>query len=231
MEYTKKIWNENQKTLKNLFSKELTFKDAIDLFMDQHARVHSSSVSGSDYSTFEDELWDNINDGAFRIGQNKKGRTVAYGMWHSTRIEDITMNLLIAGEDQIIDQNNWIKKLNTSIYDTGNALGSEEILEFSKTIDMDALKEYRKIVGIRTREIVKSLTYKSLKIKTLENGLKKAVSLGAVVNDDKAIWLIDFWKKKTVLGILLMPATRHNLVHINECIEAKKKGIKLKINI
>lgn len=32
-------------------------------------------------------------------------------------------------------------------------------------------------------------------------------------------------EKKTVAGILLMPATRHYFVHINESMEAKKRGL------
>lgn len=29
---------------------------------------------------------------------DKKGRTIAYGLWHLARIEDITMNILVADE-------------------------------------------------------------------------------------------------------------------------------------
>lgn len=226
MEYTKKTWNENHKILRQLLKKESTFKDGIDLFMDQHARIHTSDVSKIKSITFEDELWEGMDEVIFRTGQNKKGRTVAYGMWHSARIEDITMNLLVVGEDQIIDQDNWIEKMKSSIYGTGNDLDSDSILKFSQTIDMQALKDYRKAVGKKTREIVFSLTYSDLKAKTLEAGLEKAIALGAVANDENALWLIDFWRKKTTAGILLMPVTRHNLVHINESMEAKKRGLR-----
>jgi hypothetical protein len=226
MEYTKKTWNENQKTLRQLLKKESTFNNAIQLFMDQHARIHASNVSKINSVTFEDELWKGMDERTFRIGQNKKGRTVAYGMWHSARIEDITMNLLVIDGEQIIDQDNWRKKINSPIYDTGNALNADGILEFSQAIDMQALREYREAVGKKTREIVDSLKYTDLKTKALEKGLEKAVKVGAVANHEDAIWLIDFWRKKTVAGILLMPATRHHLVHINESMEAKKRGLK-----
>lgn len=227
MEYTRKTWNENQKKLRELFKKESTFDSAIDLFMDQHARVHTSEVSGFDGMTFEDELWNNLDDTTFRKGQNKKGRTVAYGIWHSARIEDITMNLLVAGEEQVIDHDNWMDRIKSTIYDTGNTLGSEGILKFSQSINIQALRGYRNAVGEKTRKIVASLEYKDLKAKALESGLEKIMDLGAVANDEEAIWLLDFWGKKTVAGILLMPATRHHFVHINESMEAKKRGLKV----
>ncbi|MGF7056923.1 hypothetical protein [Brassicibacter mesophilus] len=50
--------------------------------MDQHARVHASDISEIGCTTFEDELWEGMDEIAFRKGQNKKGRTVAYGIWH-----------------------------------------------------------------------------------------------------------------------------------------------------
>ncbi|WP_105615194.1 hypothetical protein [Vallitalea okinawensis] len=224
MEFTRKTWNENQKQLRELFKKESTFEESIVLFMDQHAGVHASEVSGLEGRTFEDELWEDLNDTSFRKGQNKKGRTVAYGMWHSARIEDITMNLLVAGEEQVIDQENWKERINSSIYDTGNALDSEGILNFSESIDIQSLRGYRNAVGKKTRKIVASLDYKDLKVKVLESGLIKIMELGAVANHEEALWLLDFWGKKTVAGILLMPATRHHFVHINESMEAKKKG-------
>jgi hypothetical protein len=47
-----------------------------------------------------------------------------------------------------------------------------------------------------------------------------------VLTDKKAVWLIDFWGKKTVEGLLFMPATRHILIHLNESFEAKKRSAK-----
>ncbi|PXY02434.1 hypothetical protein DF185_07230 [Marinifilum breve] len=228
MEYTRKTWNQNQKRLRDLLGKESSFQEAIKLFLDQHARVHASDVSKVDFFTFEDELWKDMDDVSFRISQNKKGRTVAYGIWHSTRIEDITMNLLVAEKGQVIDEYKCLKEINSPIYDTGNALEPDEIIEFSKIINIKALRNYRKLVGKRTREIVNSLTYADLKNKVSKRGIEKIISLGAVAKDEKASWLIDFWGKKNIAGILLMPASRHLLVHINECMEAKKNGKKHK---
>lgn len=142
MDQSKKAWNDNHKILRELLKKESRFKDAIDLFLDQHARVHASDVSGIECVTFEDKLWEDIDEITFRTGQNKKERTIAYGIWHSTRIEDIAMNLLVADEEQIIDQYNWMKMMNSPIYDTDNALNSDEILEFSGTIDMQSTRHH-----------------------------------------------------------------------------------------
>jgi len=57
--------------------------------------------------------------------------------------------------------------------------------------------------------------------------LQRILDEGAVLNVDGAKWLIDFWGRKNVAGILLMPVTRHNLVHINESMNIKKKCSKI----
>ncbi|MNI83213.1 hypothetical protein D3C76_638340 [compost metagenome] len=36
-------------------------------------------------------------------------------------------------------------------------------------------------------------------------------------------WLTEYWGKKTIAGLVLMPATRHNFVHLNKAIRIKQK--------
>ena len=220
----KKQWNEKLKSLRQLIKKERTYEEAKGLFFELHSMVHTSSASDSKRKTFEDEVWEDLTEKAARTGLNKKKRTVLYGMWHSARIEDMTMNLLVAEKEQIIDREGWKDKLNATIYDTGNALNAEQILKFSKEISIENLKGYRNAVAKQTRAIVQSLTFADSKKKVSQEGLKRILELGGVVIDDNAIWLIEFWGKKTAAGIMLMPCTRHNLVHINESLEAKKKA-------
>jgi hypothetical protein len=35
--------------------------------------------------------------------------------------------------------------------------------------------------------------------------------------------LSDYWSKKTIAGLLLMPPTRHNFVHLNEAARIRQK--------
>lgn len=223
MDDKKALWNSQQKELRNIILKSSKFDEAIELCLKQHRMVHLSEMSQIKTETFEDELWEDYDEIKFKTNTNKKGRTIAYGLWHSARIEDITMNILVADEKQVINTENWIEKINSNICDTGNAMTSEEILEFSKDINMEELRNYRLAVGRKTDEIIKKLTFTDLKRKMETKGLQRILEEGAVLNVESANWLIDFWGKKNVAGILLMPATRHNLVHINESMEAKRK--------
>lgn len=219
-----KPWNDDIKELRKIIMRADKIEESKKLCLNLHAMVHSSVVSGVDKRTFEDELWEGLDEAAFRTSVNEKGRTIAYGIWHSTRIEDITMNLLVAEDEQIFNRGKWQEKINTEIVDTGNAMTEKEIRTFSSKVNMQELRNYRECVGKKTRDIIKNLTANDMKRKFEKNMLKRIIDEGAVLDVEASNWLIDFWGRKNISGILLMPATRHHVVHLNESFSAKKKS-------
>ena len=224
MESRRPLWNAQQSDLRVMLLKSDRFEEAMRICLEQHSLVHSSEMSGVEVETFEDELWRDLDSTTFKTAIGAKGRTIAYGIWHSTRIEDITMNILVAGSNQVIDSDNWITRINSNIYDTGNAMNADEIREFSSNINMQELYKYRITVGRRTREIIQKFKPTDVKRKFDDISLRKIFDIGAVSKNDAASWLVDFWGKKNVAGILLMPVTRHHVVHINESLIAKSKA-------
>ncbi|GFZ29757.1 hypothetical protein CSC2_02830 [Clostridium zeae] len=224
----KSEWNEKQKALRSLLLDNSKFELAIKLCLEQHSMVHLSEMSSIQSNTFEDDLWEDLDETSLRTSTNEKGRTILYGLWHSARIEDITMNILVASGEQVINTENWLKKTRSPISTTGNELNSIEILEFSKSLDINELRNYRIAVGRNSQQIIRNLTFEDLKRKFSKEALNRIIEEKAVSNVPTANWLIDFWSKKTVSGILLMPVTRHHIVHINECFKAKNKYLKAK---
>ncbi len=219
-----KSWNNDIKELRKIILKPDKIQESKSLALSLHSMVHLSIMSGVDKKTFEDELWEGLDENTFRTSQNQKGRTIAYGIWHCTRIEDITMNLLVAGDKQIFNRENWQEKINSNITDTGNAMSEDDIMEFSKNINMEELKNYRIEVGRRTRDIVENLSTQDMKRNFDKHRLQRIVDERAVLDVKASNWLIDFWGRKNVAGIILMPMTRHQVIHINESLSAKKKS-------
>lgn len=222
-----KAFNENLKHLKSIVKNESKFKEFINLSLYLHSLVHVSKMNASKEKTYEDDLWEGLSDEDAKTAVNNKGRTVVYGTWHSTRIEDITANLLIKNSKQVLNES-WIKKINSPITDTGNQFSSEQILSFSKAIKVDKLKNYRLEVGKKTQKIIKSLQFNDLKRKFSNNNLERIFQEKAVAKHPNAEWLVDFWGNKDVAGIILMPLIRHHMVHINESNRSKAKGKKKK---
>lgn len=102
------------------------------------------------------------------------------------------MNLLVAGEEQIFNRGNWQERINSKIIDTGNAMSENEIMEFSKDINMQELKNYRVEVGRRTRDIIKKLSIEDMKRKFDKYSLQRILEEGAVLDVEASNWLIDF---------------------------------------
>lgn len=177
--------------------------------------------------TILDALYQIINNGNYAIMPTKKDVTVAWNLWHITRIEDIVINLLIKPTSQILDEN-WVSKLHTKIKDTGNAMSDDEIMSFSKEVSLSALQDYRKAVGIRTKEVVESLAYEDLFRKPTREELDRILKEGGLTTHPDSIWLRDFWGRKDVAQLLLMPITRHQLGHINDSFKLVQAADKRK---
>ncbi|HPX26344.1 MAG TPA: hypothetical protein PLG87_06025, partial [Treponemataceae bacterium] len=136
--------------------------------------------------------------------------------------------LLIEGGKQTYTKT-WQKKLGISFTDTGNAWTEEELVLFNKDINLKALLEYRKDTGSRTQKILQSLDPSSIKRKPDTLQVKKILSEGVVTEHEDSIWLMDFWGNKTITGLLTMPVTRHQIVHINDSFTLREKWKKRKV--
>jgi hypothetical protein len=224
MDPNRKLWNEQQQALRQALTHAAEHHRAIDLFLNQHAMVHSSAVSASGLWSFEDEVWQDLDDEAARILPRGLEHSVAWMMWHIARIEDVTMNMLLAGEPQLLYQEGWYERMQVKACDTGNAMPESEIAVLSATINLSALKAYREAVGRQTRVRVKQLKPEAFKNPVDAERLQQVFAEGAVV--EAARGLLDYWGGLTIARLLLMPPTRHNLVHLNEALRVKQKVLK-----
>lgn len=220
----KSTWGVHLQNLRSIIKKDNHLQESKDLILRLHSMVYISEMSRINQITFEDELWQNLNNETARIAQNKKGRTILYGLWHSTRIEDITMNLLVMEKDQLFEKDDWFSRINSPIRHTGNSLDNNQILEISSLIDIEELKAYRIAVGRNSQEIIRNLNSEDLKRKVHKKNLQRILNENAVDNVAASNWLINFWGKKDVAGIILMPCLRHQLIHINEGLNAKNRS-------
>ena len=189
------------------------------LFLSQHAQVHSSKMSYTGKWSFEDEILNGMDDLSLRLIPPKGEHSVAWILWHLARIEDVTMNILVAGSKQLLDQEGWLDKMGTNIKDTGNAASMEKITRLSQTLDFNNLLAYRIAVGQRTRQIVSQLTPNELRQKVQPDRIIQIRLTGSIVASADEV--LNYWSKRTIAGLLLMPPTRHCFLHLNEALRIK----------
>lgn len=220
MKYFGSGLSELHKELNQVIRKKDEIQQAKKRFLELHARLNLSSVSGTGQNEV-DLLLRDLSKAEYAIMPTSKDETIAWVLWHIARIEDLTMNLLVDRKEQVFNAD-WKEKLNVSITDTGNALSDDEIMELSTNINIEELLVYRNAVAKRTREIVSGLKAEDMKRKMDKSDLERILEEGGVTKHEDSIWLLDFWGKKDVAGILLMPPTRHVMLHLNDCCKWKE---------
>jgi hypothetical protein len=220
MDPNRKYWNSQQQVLRQALEKPGSHAQAIRLFLDQHAMLHTAPVSESGLHSFEDEVWEGLDEQDFRTIPPKGEHSIAWIFWHLTRIEDITMNRLVAGCPQIYDQAGWAERLGAPVCDTASAMDEAAVAALSRSLDMQALRDYRAAVGRATRHIVSQFQPGDFKKRVDPERIRQ-------VQEDRGVapeagWLLEYWGGLTVAGLLLMPPTRHIFVHLNEAQKIKK---------
>lgn len=220
MKYFGQGLSEQHKELSSLIRKPSETERSKDLFLQIHAKLNSSVVSDTDRNEVDTLLWD-LKQNEYAVMPTNRDETIAWALWHIARIEDLTMNILVAREEQVFNQE-WKARLNVGITDTGNALSDDEIMELSRHVNTEQLICYRNAVAQKTRDIVRSLSAADLKRQVRQDDLEKILSVGGVTQQESSIWLLEFWGKKDVAGMLLMPPARHVMLHLNDCCKWKE---------
>ena len=96
--------------------------DARDLFLDQHAAMHSVAVGGNKMSAAE-RTFTGLTDAQMRVRPREDLNSVAWLMWHIARAEDIMVNTILAGRPQVFDDT-WMKRLGIGRRDFGIGMTS-----------------------------------------------------------------------------------------------------------
>lgn len=213
-----KVWSEENKRMQSLIGKEATFREGIDVLMELRNDLFGQITSI--VNTYPPEAFCEM---PFPKAEGYHSKTLAYSMWHIFRIEDIVAHTLIRQDDQILFTDGWFARTNSPIITTGNELKGEAIAAFSKQLDVKAVFEYCMTVMSSTNELLKKFEYKDLKRKFSDEDRKRVADSHSVSVDENAVWLIDYWCKKDIGGLIRMPFSRHWIMHIEAMCRIKNK--------
>ncbi|MCL2827924.1 MAG: phage head-tail adapter protein [Oscillospiraceae bacterium] len=153
----------------------------------------------------------------------KSDKTIAYYLYHLNRIEDVTSNVLIAGKEQIFFAENFEKRLNAPVITTGNEIARDGLIAFSKALDLTQLREYVAAVMDNTNEIIQGMGFQDSKTKVSAERKAEVMKSNTVSTDERAVWLVDYWCNKTYAGLMLMPFSRHIMLHLDGCLRIINK--------
>lgn len=227
MKYISNSISEIHKELSRIIRKDYELENAKKLFAQIHKELNHSGLYDN-RTTEADKILCDITDDELAIIPTADDETIAWSLWHISRIEDITINILAKSGEQVFNET-WKKKMGAPFVDTGNSYGDNKMMKLSRSLNYNELMKYRKAVAESTKEFVMSLEPEDMKRKVNNRDIQRVLSSGGVTTDRNSIWLLEYWGGKDVAGLLLMPPTRHVMLHLNsvgkvkESIRARKK--------
>ncbi len=109
------------------------------------------------YRFWLDDTWDTVPDDLLRVRPHARVNSIAWNIWHLTRVEDAGLNRFVADGAQVLDAEAWPRRLNLPWRHNGSGMSWDEVDELNRCIDLPALHAYSQAVEARTRAIVAQL--------------------------------------------------------------------------
>jgi hypothetical protein len=126
--------------------------NAIDVFLREHAFVHTEAVARS-HAGNVDRLLTGLTEPQLRTRPHGLN-SMAWLFWHVARVEDAFISGLVMQRPQLLDEGRWDTRLNAGGHGFGTGMSKDEVADLSDRIDLQALWAYRDGVGRRTRTMV-----------------------------------------------------------------------------
>ncbi len=194
--------------------------DVRDLFLDQHAAMHSAAVGGNKMSAAE-RTFTGLTDEQMRVRPREDLNSLAWLMWHIARAEDIMVNAMLAGRPQVFDDP-WKKRLGITRPDFGIGMTSAEVTQLTGQIDPGALRAYRDAVGLRTRAVVGGFKPQDWEGPVAAEAVERAAAEGAF--GARTEQLVKAFPGRPRSAVLSGIALFHSAGHMGEAATVRTAG-------
>ena len=94
-------WTQQQDQLRKALASKTHFDKAMPLFLAQHAATHCAEISGAGDWSLHDEVMTGLSDAQIRKVPRPGQNSIAWLLWHITRIEDMSINTLTLEQPQV----------------------------------------------------------------------------------------------------------------------------------
>ncbi len=129
--------------------------DVTQLFIQRYDALYNFWLGG---------VWETVPYDLMRQRPHPRVNSIAWNLWHLTRVEDAGLNRFVVDRPQVLDEGLWMQRMNIPWRHNGSEMNFDEVDDLNQRIDLQALREYSSAVQIRTREIVSQLSYEGLDV-------------------------------------------------------------------
>ena len=185
--------------------------DARELFYQRYDAIHGA---------FVDDLFAELTDAQVRARPHGLN-SVAWLVWHATRVEDAAVNRFVADRPQVLAEAGWNRRLGADRRDVGSGMNAAEVDALGAQIDPAALRGYARDVADRTRSVVAALAASAW------DEIVPPERVHAIVADEELLveagrWVEKFWARGHSRGwYLLQTAMLHPYGHWFEALATR----------
>ena len=147
--------------------------------------------------------------------------SIAWLLWHIARCEDMGVNRLVTDGKQVLEEGNWMQRINILRRDFGTGMSPDEVAELSLGASINGLKEYSNNVALKTEAVVKKLQQHELDEIPSPSHLKKVLyDEGTLKENDE--WVAETYANKTKGWFLGHLALTHVKGHLGQILIVRK---------
>lgn len=106
------------------------------------------------YEYWLNTFWEKIPDAQFRQRPHPNVNSIAWNIWHITRVEDAGLNRFVTDGAQVLDSGSWMEQMNLPWRHHGTGMAFADVDYLDRAIDLQALRAYSNAVRLRTQETI-----------------------------------------------------------------------------
>jgi hypothetical protein len=160
-------------------------------------------------------LWEMVPQGLMRQRPHPQVNSIAWNLWHLTRVEDAGLNRFVTDGVQVLDEGDWTERMNLPWRHNGTEMSFDEVDELDRCIDLGALQDYSGALQKRTHEIIARINQVNLEEKLEEDYVCKVV-IDEGLAHPKAGGLVQTYTGWTKGKCLMNFAMTHPYQHVGE---------------
>lgn len=192
----------------------------LELFLLDHARVHAAALTNNAGGiSLAERATSDLSDDQWRLRPHGLN-SLAWIFWHIARYEDVAVSIMVADRPQVFDEEPWADRLGISRRDVGTEMTLDEVENFSRAVNVPAIRDYRNAVGARTRALAPSLRPETLQEILPAAQLEQIKIQRALI--PKAEWALKIWDGKPRSWFLTWLGAGHSYMHLGQGRWAKK---------
>lgn len=160
-------------------------------------------------------VWTTVPEALMRRRPHPRVNSIAWNLWHLTRVEDAGLNRFVTDGRQVLDEGPWMARMNIPWRHNGSEMSFAEVDDLNQRIDLPALHAYANAVRARTLEIINQIEPDSLEA-TMDVNRPRVILFDEGLAHPRAAGLLENYTGWTQGKCLMNFGLTHPYQHVGE---------------